>query len=127
MGKYGQVALLAVELIKNKTVKDPKEAWKIASSQIFGIGTSSQEKGCPRCAFLSLCAEGMVSGIISGKYTNSIKNKAYTLRALELIKGDISLINNKNRLWELVTDNNVKHEGQLDVIIELFNAGLIKI
>ena len=125
MGKYGQVALLAIELIKTKTAKDPKEAWEIASSQIFERGTPSQKKGCPRCAFLGLCEEGIISGIISGKYTNSVKNKGYALRALELIKSNISLLNNRNHLWELITNNKVKHEGQLDVVIELFNAKLL--
>ena len=127
MGKYGQVALLAVELIKNKTAKDPQEAWEIASSQIFKKESTSQKKVCPRCAFLGLCEVGVVSGIISGKYTNSIKNKGYALRALELIKSNTILINNKKHLWKLITNNKVKHEGQLDVVIELFNAGFIKI
>ena len=123
MGKYGQTAVLAVQLVQNGKIENLREAWKIASKQIFGEWTTSQKKECPKCAFLGICEEGKVIGILSGEYTTSIKNKGYALKTLELIKKDRSLLNNKNKLWKQIVD--MQEEGQLDVVISLYNAGLI--
>jgi hypothetical protein len=46
---------------------------------------SAQKKGCPRGAFLGLCEEGLVKGIPAGNYTTSKDNKAYAVRAAELL------------------------------------------
>jgi len=55
VSKYGQSALKVVELIRSNYINDPKEAWEKATREIFGEGSSSQQKGCPRGAFLGLC------------------------------------------------------------------------
>lgn len=41
MGKYGDAAINAVKLLISGTVDNPKEAWEIATSEIFGVGTTS--------------------------------------------------------------------------------------
>ena len=46
---------------------------------------SAQKKGCPRGAFLGLCEDGLVKGIPAGNYTVSKDNKAYAVRAAELL------------------------------------------
>lgn len=127
MGKYGQAALLAVELIRNQTTKDPKEAWEIAGCEIFGKGTSSQKKGCPKETFLGLCQKGLIKGIVAGNYTSSVKNISYALKALELINRENELIKNKSLLWKLVTDNKINQNGQLDVLISLYTENYVEI
>lgn len=76
MGKYGETALLAVKLIESNQAANPQDAWKKASTEIFGPKTS-KNKDCPRSTFLGLCEEGLVRGITRGKYTKSLANKAY--------------------------------------------------
>lgn len=71
MGKYGDASIRAAKLIIFGEIKSPVSAWRKATGEIFGEGTSSQDKGCPRGAFIGLCEEGMIKGIPSGSYTQS--------------------------------------------------------
>ena len=43
MGKYGQAAVKAIGLIEAKEVTTPREAWEIATTELFGRGTASQK------------------------------------------------------------------------------------
>jgi hypothetical protein len=70
-----------------------------------GEGISDQrvcaEKGLPRGAFLG---KGLIKGIPAGNYTVSKDNKAYAVRAAELLiegKQKWSII----ELWRAVTDD----------------------
>ncbi|WP_407306136.1 DUF6979 family protein [Desulfosporosinus sp. SB140] len=126
MNKYGQAAILAVELIQSKLVDTPEAAWEKATIEIFGAGTSGQGKGCPRSTFLALCETGSVKGIAPGVYTNSKKNKGYAFRALELLEDELSLLNDSRVLWKKVLNGNEKkHNSQMDVVLALWNEGFI--
>src|SRR5687768_11867996 len=104
MGKYGQAAVKAVALLNTKTKVLPRDAWNQATIEIYGKGTSSQKKGCPRSAFIGLCEEGFVKGVNAGKYAQkSTKNKDYAIKAMNLIKKEPSLTNDINQLWNQVT------------------------
>ena len=83
MNKYGQAALKAVDLIESKRANTPEDAWEMATIEIFGPGTCSQSKGCPKSTFLALCETGNVKGIKSGVYTSAKENKEYAIKALE--------------------------------------------
>lgn len=48
MGKYGQVAIKAVEIIQSKKIIDPKEAWNKAYSELY----TTRCKNCPKYAFI---------------------------------------------------------------------------
>lgn len=48
---------------KAATVSAKIDAIRHHFSELFGLGTSSQCKGCPRDAFLGLCGEGLVGGV----------------------------------------------------------------
>ena len=83
MNKYGLTALKSVENFKDSyTIL---EIWSQSAKEIFKT-KSSQEKSCPKNAFLGLCEEGLVKGIKKGKYTKSVKNKNYALQAVEILK-----------------------------------------
>jgi len=126
MGKYGNAAIEAVRLVRSGSVKSPINAWERATSEIFGEGTSSQDKGCPRGAFLGICEEGIIPGIPAGKYTRSIKNKGYALKAIRLLEEEPNLT--QTELWRKVVENKgTKHNGQMDVVVSLFKNGLIKL
>lgn len=61
MGKYGDAAIKATKLYCDRSVPSPNSAWEKAVREVFE-STSSQQKGCPRCAYLGLCEEGEVFG-----------------------------------------------------------------
>lgn len=123
--KYGQIALIAVQSIKNKEYMNPADAWEKAALELFGEGSSNAVKGCPRSAFLGLCEEGIISGVPPGRYTRSVKNKAYAIKSLQLLKENPELANNAGALWERITGGKVSHNAQMDVVIALWKKGLI--
>ncbi|MDQ0971355.1 hypothetical protein QFZ31_001233 [Neobacillus niacini] len=87
MGKYGQAAIEAVSLLSTNPLLKPRDVWNKATTEIFGNGTSSQLKGCPRSTFLGFCEEGYIKGVSPGNYhLKSTKNKEYGIRVVALIK-----------------------------------------
>ena len=62
MTKYGKAAIEAIKLLASDSCHDPKDAWDKSTEEIFGRGTASQSKGCPRGAFLGLCEQGLIKG-----------------------------------------------------------------
>jgi hypothetical protein len=126
MNKYGEVAVRAVHLFKDEKAESPRAAWSMAAADIFGEGTSSQEKACPQNAFLGLCEEGLVKGFPSGTYTRSRKNKKYALEAVKILKRHPDWSTDRKRLWRAVMrGEQKKHNSQMDVVVALWNAGLI--
>jgi len=87
---------------------------------------SSQNKGCPRGAYLGLCETGIVDGIPVGKYTNSQKNRSYAVSALIQLCTDPTLASGPNALWLAAGCPNIKQNDQMDVVISLWNVGLLK-
>jgi hypothetical protein len=85
MNKYGKAAVRAVKMYREKRVASPQEAWEKATVELFGSGTPSQIKSCPKDAFLGLCQDGRIEGIPRGEYTRSKKNKDYAITAVELL------------------------------------------
>jgi hypothetical protein len=125
--KYGKFALKAVELTRNNYINDPKEAWERATIEIFGEGSTSQQKGCPRGAFLGLCEEGMIKGVPLGSYCSSLKNKSYAVKAVNLLKHNPEYQNNKNALWAKAVGEYKAHNNQMDVVIALWENDLIRV
>jgi len=125
MGKYGEVAIKAVEICKKNI--DPVEAWNMAAKDVFSNSNSSIKKVCPKSAFLGLCEEGLIKNISSGSYTRSVDNKKYAIEALALLKEKPELKLEQKKLWEMIMKGKEKkHNSQLDVVISLFEAGFTK-
>lgn len=119
--KYAKAALNAVNLIKTGTIKSPVEAWEKATSDIFGKGSPSQIKSCPRGAFLGLCEEGRVTGIDKGNYTRSLKNKGYATEAIRILEGNPGFTGSPKELWEEVVDSkDIVPNSQMDVVLALW-------
>jgi predicted CoA-binding protein len=126
MGKYGEAAVKAVKLVVSGTIDYPRDAWEIATGEIFGAGTSSQRKGCPRNAFLGLCEEGKIKGIPFDNYTNSKKNKEYAIKAVQILQEIPALSSDPTALWNRVVKRDYKvHNQQMDVVTSLWNNNLI--
>ncbi len=126
MGNYGLAAVLAVGLINSGRASSPIEAWKSATSEIFGQGTSGQAKGCPKNTFLGLCEDGLVKGVAPDRYNTRIsKNKEYAVQAVKLLRDNPDLASSKVALWTMVADAGRVHNSQMDVVISLWNRGLL--
>jgi len=124
--KYGLAAVDAVHSILRREFIDPRDAWDAALVRYYESSSSSFKKGCPRNAFLGLCEEGMVKGVKAGDYTDSKDNKAYALKAIELIQKESSLVNDISYLWDGATgDKSLVHNSQMNVVVELYEHGLI--
>ena len=126
MGKYGKTAKLAVRKIhENPSTLSPQEAWINAANEIFQT-RCAKEKGCPKNAFLGLCESGKVTGVPSGSYNRSTKNKNYALVALSLLQGNATYNADQKLLWEkVIGDEDKVHNQQMDVVISLFEANLL--
>ncbi len=131
MRKYGQAALEATQRVVSGRTADPRSAWDLATARVFGSSASSQEKCCPRNAYLGCCEDGLVRGVPRGSYTRSAKNKTYAVTAVDLLKRNPSTLTlSEMDLWRLVLKHlNVATDktpnDQMDVVLSLFRQGLI--
>jgi hypothetical protein len=124
--KYGEAAIAAVQLVATGQAKHPPDAWDAAVKRFFPGSPSSQNKGCPRGAFLGLCESGVVKGVVSGSYTRSKLNKQYALDAVGLLRNSPHLVGDPETLWQRVIGPVTKVENsQMDVVLALWQRGLI--
>lgn len=126
---FGDVAVQAVNKILIEKMTPPM-AWQSAVESTFQINSTSIQKGCPRNAFLGLCEEGLVKGVEIEQYTRSDLNKAYAIKAVEILKEKEKEFKTKE-LWievlkRLDSDVSKAHNSQMDVVIALWKAGMIR-
>ena len=132
MKTYGDVAEKAVELITAKSLP-AFEAWKVAAKFVFPQSVASQEKGCPRSAFLGLCAAGIVRGVPAGDYGKSGTgpNAQYALAAAEIVRSTKNVVLlDKDFLWKQVLSIVGAEAGkvqnhQMEVVLRLAAKGLL--
>jgi hypothetical protein len=126
MPSYGDVAVRAVTLIRQGVERSPANAWDTAVAEIFPNSKSSQEKSCPRSAFLGLCESGRVQGVSAGTYTRSKKNKDYALLAIDLLKRNPGLVGDLKLLWNTVLAGATKEPNhQMTVVAALWEKNLV--
>lgn len=126
MNQYGKTAVRAVQISKEHKT-DVRQAWDVAAQEVVK-SEESRKKGCPRAAFLGLCEEGLVKGIPAKKYINKESlNKNYAIEAIEILKNQPELKNDKAKLWEQIVGKEKAHNSQMDVVVSLFENGLINV
>jgi hypothetical protein len=126
MGKYGDAAIKATRFMLTGQRNSPLEAWSFAVIRIFPESISSQQKGCPKTTYLSLCEEGLIKGVPPGKYTRSSRNKRYAIDAVRLLKQEPALAGDQDLLWsKVVKGERRKPNNQMDVVIALWEKDLI--
>ena len=122
MNKYAEIAVRATELCRSGA--SPRDAWQKAASEVFPGKKASQDKVCPRSAFLGLAEEGLIRGIPKGNYVRSPDNKRYAMEALSLIRSNPALAENPDELWGVVTAGVKKqHNAQMHVVSALWKRG----
>lgn len=122
MNKYGLIAI--------KSTQNFKENYSITeiysrTAQVIFDSKSSQEKSCPKTTYLGLCEEGLVKGIPKGKYTKSVKNKEYALKAIKILKQNTKTSFLPKELWEKLELKDKRHNSQMDIVLALWNEKLI--
>ncbi|MBW3761389.1 hypothetical protein GL264_11325 [Aeromonas jandaei] len=123
---YGKAAVTAAKMCENGNLA-PRDAWGLAVKDEGG-STSSQEKSCPKSAFLGLCSEGLVRGVSKGKYSRSVLNSCYAVTAVEILQTPDGQRLDRNGLWEAVmakTGKQIQHNYQMDVVLALWDKQLI--
>lgn len=122
--RYGEAALMAARKMSS-TDMSPLAQWESAMEKLYPTSSAARKKGSPRGAFLGLCEAGLVKGIPVGHYAASADNKAYAVRAAELlIEGKQNW--STSALWRAVEDDLAKtHNGQMDIVLALWKNDLI--
>jgi hypothetical protein len=122
--RYGEGALMAARHRSSGDV-NPVARWESAMENLYPTSPAARKKGCPRGAFLGLCEAGLVKGIPAGRYTASKDNKAYAVRAAELLaEGTQSW--STSALWKAVSNDPEKtHNSQMDIVLALWKNDLI--
>jgi hypothetical protein len=119
---YGKIAV--------KTVLDFNPSYSLflsyslVAKEVFPTKIA-QEKGCPKNTFLGLCEIGFVKGIPKGNYTKSIKNKEYALKAAIILKQNTQTTFSPKELWDKLELGDKRSNSQMDVVLALWEHGLI--
>ena len=101
-------------------------SYSLVAKEVFPT-KSAQEKSCPKNTFLGLCEEGLVNGIPKGNYTKSVKNKEYALKAIAILKQNTQTTFSPKELWEKLELGDKSSNSQMDVILALWEHGLINL
>jgi hypothetical protein len=127
MGKYGKCAVKSARIAASGMT--PRDAWEQVSTALFGKGTSSQRKVCPRGAFLGLCAAGLIKHVhpdCNSDDSPTNVNGQYAVQAVKTLHEAPSLADGQMALWRAVMKGGQKqYNQQMDVVIALFKEGLL--
>ena len=125
MSKYGEAAIIAVQLLKEGAATEPRDAWTKATKKVFPTSIDLQNKGCPRGAFLGLCNEGMIVGVPPGDYSNPTKNGSYAVNAVNILRTNRLLSSQPNLLWKKAVGSTKSENHQMNVVVGLWEANCI--
>lgn len=120
---FGKTALDAVRLLHDNPQMDYKEAWAQAIVN-HTSSDSTREKGCPKNAFADLCRCGYVKGIQKQQEDPSTENGRMAIEAVQVLSERGWKLTSKNGFWQEQFQKH--HEGQLDVVLALKDAALLK-
>jgi hypothetical protein len=72
-----------------------------------------------------LCEAGFVKGIPKGNVTKSVKNKEYAIKAVTVLKQNKHTTFLPKVLWEKIELGDKRSNSQMDVVLALWEHGLI--
>ncbi|HEY5232000.1 MAG TPA: hypothetical protein VIK35_00500 [Verrucomicrobiae bacterium] len=124
MNAYGKAALAAAQDCE-RNHRSPTVAWSDAVKKEFPKSKRSQEKCCPRGAFLGLCEAGLVRGVPRGDYIGPTLNAQYAIAAVTQLWKEPSLANDALKLWRRVTPGLKTPNQQMNVVIALWEKCLL--
>lgn len=123
---YGRTAVDAAKMCELNSNLSPSDAWR-KSVVLHTSSKSSQEKGCPRSAFLGLCENGFIKGVTPRGTAGVTRNGQYAISAAQLlIRENEPYAHGPASLWRKVVGVDKKSNGQMQVVIALHLAGLLQ-
>ncbi len=126
MNQYGRIAVRAARILASDVSLEPRAAWDSAAGELVRESDSARDKGCPRGAFLGLCAAGVVRGVGRRSLDDGEVNGGYAVRAYRALCGNPALEFDQVELWrQACLATGKKHNGQMDVVIGLWQAALL--
>ena len=126
MGMYGRAAIRAVHMLEQGSPSNPESAWDRAIA-LETTSSESRRKGCPRGAFLGLCSAGVIKSVKGHSSLNLGSNGDYARRMVKALRSNEELASDRKRLWRVGARRSKKKEnGQVDVVLALWNEGLIE-
>ncbi len=126
MGMYGRAAITAAGMLKQGSPSNQEAAWDRSIARETK-SSESRRKSCPRGAFLELCSAGVIEGCQAQRSLSLGANGEYAIRILKAIRADEELVSDRERLWSTAVRRAKKREnGQVDVVVSLWNEGLIE-
>lgn len=114
---FGECAIRAYEKMRKEKCS-ALEAWVTTAEEIFGVGSSSSKKGCPKHAFL---------GVVDANHKKS-KNADYALEALEKLNEKPKKTFEDTKpldFWRDAMEKTIKYNSQVDVVFALWSKGYI--
>ena len=126
MNGYGEAAVIAAGLVRSGEASDPSDAWGRATAQVFTSSEDLRNKGCPKAAFIGLCCHGSIAGIDASSSTRITKNGKYAIDAAEILRENRFIASQPDLLWKKVARRSKTHNHQIDVVIGLWDAGLLR-
>lgn len=123
--QYGRAAVKATELLTAGKHESPEDAWNEAI-KCFTQSWNSQQKGCPKGAYLGLCKAGLVKGVAPEGSADDINmNGVYVIKIVLAIKANPKLANaTQAELWKYA-ETDAGENGQVGVVLALWENGLI--
>ena len=133
VNKYAQSALRAVQLLR-AGMHTPESVWQHAVAETFPDSEDSRMKSCPRGAFLGLCRAGLIEGVPHDPAApvDEGLNAGYARCAVELLRSEPQWASKKaGEIWQQVmervgTDPQKRSNAQMDVVLALWKAGVIR-
>lgn len=130
-----QFSEIAIQVVKKfqciNSELDPASEWNTLANKTIQSHLTAK-KGCPKDAFLGLCESGCIIGIPPRNYTRSTDNKKYAIEAVVLLRKNPSMTSSSGQmLWKKVmsslkVDKTKTHNGQMNIVLDLWNQGYIR-
>ena len=128
---FAKAAIYAVNIINDQNLS-PEKAWSEAISK-YTKSKETRNKQCPKHVFVDLYYHKKLKldKPIHDKQGLTL-NGRYALKAIELLIKEPSLAKKKNELWkrtmlELKEDPNKAQNGQMDIVIALYDNNLLNL
>lgn len=129
MNKYAKIAIEVAEELESMEKEKQEEInlgdlWKEKCKE-NEFKEASIKKGCPRLAFIGLCENNLIKDIeVKNSYKESL-NRNYAVEAVKVLKNDKRNYTSKE-LWEEIGNKDKKHNSQMDVVLALWEKGMIE-
>ena len=125
MSKFGEVAVWATRRVIEEKLAPPA-AWTRASLALNPDSIDMAAKPCPRTTYLTLCGNGFVKGVPTGRYANGRENAEMAVALAMILLEDSDLADaSENRLWQMAGGGAKTKNDQVEVVVGLSRAGLL--